>query len=938
MSYDLGTAHGKITLEYDGDREAEKADDDINRIRRSSKDADNDLKKFGKTLGNVFGTIGKGAAVTGLVVGLANGVVQAGALGVQLLGIVPVLAQIGTLAAALPALIVTSIAAVGILKAAFAGVGDALKEALSGDLEKFNEALEKLSPQAKEFAIAFRNIVPALKAVQQGIQDAFFANNLQDLFPALVRGMRSLVPTLNQISTQFGGAARQVLRFATSGETISLLRGALNLLQRSLINLTPAIQPVLQALRDVGRVGLEFLEPMSLRVAELAQNFANWLSTAANGGQLLGWMQEAVGTLATLRDIVLLFGDALIGVLGIAEETGGGLLGTLKTLAQTANDFVDSFEGQEAIRGIFTGLLETARQLAPVITTLASAVGSALGPALARLATKVGPLLVDTVNRLAPALVPVAEALADLLIAVAPLVPAVAQVAAVLATVLGGAVASLSRELGPLIELFGGALAQAWETLMPLAQKLATQVLPLAAEAGIKLAEAFAPLVPVIVKFAQTIVDSLMPHLPELQRMLSEQLVPAIAQFAEILANEGVKALNQLIPLIPILVEALVLLLPLFLTSFTMVLRLVGALVQLAGWIRALPGMIIGLTVALVQLIGRALAVAWSAVVAFGSQLLGFFRDLPGNIISLLAKLPSLLQRLFTDTFNRVLFTIGVSIGLIVFSITKLPGMILGALASLAGLLAGLFKAAWNGAVAIVSNAIATILRNAHAFPGRVRSAISNLGSLIAGVARAAWSALTNQFTSGIARAISLAKSLSGRVRSAVGNLRNVLYNAGRDLIQGLINGMQALLDRAIGIARSAASKIKDGIASVLRFGSPSKVMIQYGEWTVEGLIVGMKNLLGDLSKTAGMLANTAIAPTATTVLSPSGVPFTVSVPTPRPPSDSQDPRVLGPYVIQVGDKTLVEIVIDTITGQPKVVSSAAKEGDRQNSWANSGR
>lgn len=937
MSYDLGTAHGKITLDYDGGPAARDADNDIKRIQRSSKDADSDLKKFGRTLGNVFGVIGKATAVTSLAVGLANGAIQAAALGVQLLGIIPVLAQIGTLAAALPAVILTGVAAVGILKAAFLGVGDAISEAFSGDLEKFNEALEKLSPQARQFAVAFREAVPALKAVQQGIQDAFFSNNLEALLPRVVAGLRSMVPTLNQISTQFGGMARQVVAFATSQASVNLIQSALNLLQRSLINLTGAIQPVLTGLRDVGRVGLEFLQPLSDRIGTLATDFGEWLSAISNGGDLLGWMQQAADTLGTLRDIAFLFGDAIGGVLQIAEQTGGGLLGTIRQIALAFNNFVDSAAGQQALTAVFTALMEVARQLAPVFTTLAGAVGSALGPALARLATNIGPLLVDTVERIAPALSPLAEAAADLLIAVAPLLPVMGQIAAVLATVLAGAVSSLTRALGPLIQVFAGALLGAWEQLMPVATELATRVLPIAAQAGLALARAFAPLVPVIIRFAQTIIDSLLPHLPELERLMVDKIVPAVVQLAQVFADQAIVALNQLIPLIPILVSAMVLLLPLFVNAVTFTLRLVAAIIQLATWVRQIPPLILMLTVGLVQLIGQALATAWSAIVSFGSRVIGFFQALPGRVLGFLAALPGMLFRLWTGAMSRMLFAIGFGIGLAVLAVTRLPGLIVRGLAALPGLLFNLFRSAWNSVVSIVTGAVSRLVGLAQSLPGRIRSGISSLGSLISSVARSAWNGLTTQFTNGVNRAVSLARQLPGKVKSGLGNLGSLLYGAGRDLIQGLINGMSSLIGKAVDIAKNAANKVKDGIMSALRIGSPSRVMYQIGEWTVEGLIGGMESLLGELGRTASTLAQTAIVPTATTVTTPAGLPTTVAVNLPPTTADTT-PRTFGPYAIQVGDKTLVEIVIDAVNGNPRVVSRAAKEGDRQNSWANSGR
>jgi hypothetical protein len=940
MSYDLGTARGKITLEYDGGREADKADDDIERIRRSSEKADNDLKKFGKTLGKVFSVLGKATAAVGLTVALAQGAVQAAALGVQLLGIIPSLVQIGSLIAAVPAALLAAGVAAGVLAAAFSGVGDSIKAAFSGDLEKFNEALEKLSPQAREFAQGIRAVVPALKAVQQGIQDAFFASNLQDFLPRIVAGFRELAPQLNQVAAQFGGMARQVLQFATSRESLNLVSGAVGLLQRGLIALTPTIEPILNGLRDVGRVGLEFLGPMVDNVTQLGIRFGDWLSQVANGGQLLGWMEGAADTLSTLASIAKNFGGAFSGIFQIAEQTGGGLLNVINQIATALNNFVNSAEGQEVIAGLFTAIMEVARQLTPVFTELVKVVGGALGPALLRLAQEAGPILLQVVERLGPALTPLAEALVDVLIAVLPLLPAIAQIASVLATVLAGALTNVVAALGPFIEMWSGALLAAWETIAPLAQQLGATLLPAMAEAGLALAEALAPLAPVLVELAQTIVSSLLPHLPELAALFRDEIVPALVQLAEVIAEEGVAALRQFIPLIPILVDLMVLLVPLFAQWVGFILRVAAAMVQLMGFIRGLPALLIGLAVALVQLIGQGLSAAWNAIVNFGTQVFGFFAALPGRIGAFLAALPGVLLDLFTRAINGALFAIGFGIGLIIAQVTKMPVAIGKALAALPGILLNLFQRAWSAVTNLVTTGIARVVGFFQALPGRIRSAVSGLLGVLRTAGSQAINGMQTAITQGITKVLNAARALPGRIRSAIGNLAGLLRSAGADLIQGLINGMQSLIGRAVDIARNAANKIKEGIKSALRIGSPSRIMIQFGEWTVEGLIVGMRNLFGLLGKTAEAMASTAIAPTATGATNTTPLITVNGAPGPDNRRDDGDerPPYFGPYVIQVGDKALVEMVVDAVSGVPQVVSRTAKEGERQLAWANPGR
>ena len=82
------------------------------------------------------------------------------------------------------------------------------------------------------------------------------------------------------------------------------------------------------------------------------------------------------------------------------------------------------------------------------------------------------------------------------------------------------------------------------------------------------------------------------------------------------------------------------------------------------------------------------------------------------------------------------------------------------------------------------------------------------------------------------------------------------------------------------------------------------------------------------------MIAPTVTLP-ATANASAMNVAFTGKA---APSQDVNTPRNFGPYEITVDGRVLASIVIDTVTGNPTVVSKAANEGDRQNSFAGSGR
>lgn len=937
MSYDLGTAHGKIVLDYNGDQAVGKAESDIDRLKKKADQGDKSVGKLGKALG----ALGKGVSLGALVVGLTNGAAQAGALAIQVAGIVPQLVSIASLSAALPAVYASAAVAVGVLKASFAGIGEVVKEAFNTESpEKFNEALKKLSPNAQAFAIALREQAPALKEIQQGIQDAFFSNDFQGLLPRLAAGLKSMQPTLNGLAKDFGALGKSVAGFVLDSDASwEFLDNAAISLREQLAKIAPVIVPLLTGLRDVGTVGLPLMDRLGSAVAEVAGEFATWLSEIAADGRLQGWIDTALSTLNELGDVIGNVFSILNSVLGAAQATGGGLLGTLAEITGQFAAFLKSAEGSAAINALFSSILEIARQLAPVITTLVGALAGALGPALLRIATEIGPVLLETVEALAPAFAPLANAIADLLIAVAPLIPPIAKLVALLATALAGGVSGLASALGPVISMLSGGMLQALEELAPLVSEVLIQALPIAAEAGLELAKAFAPLVPAIVGFASALAQALLPHIPTLIDA-AQRLIPPLVELATLFADQLAAGLIAIIPHLPAIIGFLVSMQSAIITLVGIGIKLIIFLNNLNQKFLALPGAIAGAMAGLREGVGNALGAVLGFLTSLGGQIISWFQTLPGRIIGFLKSLPGNLADIFETALNGAATIVGTIVGLIVGIVTKLPPRIGEALANLGSTLWARVTDAWNGARTRFSTGVSNATAAARLLPGRVASAVSALPGQLANVARNAWNRLVSAFNDGRNRAVANARELTGRIRSALGNIGSALYSAGANLIQGLINGISSGIGRVLNMVSGLASRVKGAFNSALQIFSPSRVFFDSGVNIDEGLINGIKAKLANVKRMAITLADTVISPTVTL---PAGAAGALSVGMNTQPSrtaveNAADSRTFGPYPLILDGREIASFVIDTLTGNPTVVSKAANEGSRVKSWSGSGR
>lgn len=862
MAYDLGTAHGKIEVTYDSDGAPQRAKRDVEEVGKSSKKSDKDLKKFGDTLKKLGGFAAKGAGIAALVVSLTNAGAAAGAAAIQILGIVPALASIASLAAALPGAFIALHATIGILKAAFVGMSDIFKEAFTTEsADKFNEALKKLTPAAQAFAKSFKSdLVPQLRTLQQSIQEAFFSNNLQSLFPAVASAAQRLGGNLTEVSRQFGSIVKSTAQFALGSKSIGFVNDSLLMFRTALANIAPAIKPVLNGLIDVGSVGLALLGRLSAAVGGVGQKFGAWLSEIAASGQLQEWIDQAITTLGQLGDIIGNVASILTSLFTAAQATGGGLLGTLQELTGQAAAFLRSAEGAGAVRELFAGILAVAGQLAPVITTLVGVLARALGPALARIATEVGPVLLNVVNALAPAFGPLANAIASLLAAVAPLLPPIAALAALLVGSLANGISGLASMLGPTISLLGGAFLAAFEQLAPVVEAIATQALPLMAAAGVEIAKAFLPLAPAIVQVATAIASALLPYLPQLAANF-QKIMPAVVQLATVLGGQLADALIAIVPYIPAIVGAFVGFSSAMATVTGIGIKLVAFVLSLGTSFLSLATGALSAFTTFRTAVANGITGAYNAIVSTGASIIAWFVALPGRVGSALVALPGQIVNIVKNAVTSMAFAFGAGIGTLVTLAVQAPGKIGAAFSSLLSTIRSVAVNAWNAVRAAFNSGVAAVVGLARAAPGRISGALASLPGLLRSAAVSAFNSFKSAVSTGINNAVSLARTIGSKIKSAVGNLGSALVGAGRDAVMGLVNGLRGAIGAAVSAAAAVGKSVINGIKSTLKIGSPSKVTFEQGGWTGEGLELGLLDKLKAVKAAAQQLAKTVIAP-----------------------------------------------------------------------------
>lgn len=445
----------------------------------------NGFRKALSKLGQVAGVAAK--SLTGLLAFGAIGIAAASAA-TNVGALLAALAPAGGIIAAFPAVIAGAVVALGTLKLAFLGVGDALSAALSGDADQFAEALKKLSPAAQKAVLAVRSFAPELKKVQQSVQQSFFKQFSGDITGAL-KNLLPLGSGLKKVSAQFGKAASEGLKFAATSQASAPLKAIIQGTADAASGLQTAIAPIAKGFLDIGAaISTAFGAKAGAAIGDLGARFGTYLSGLAASGRAVELVSAAVKVFKQLGSIVSNVGGIISGVFKAADDAGGGLLNNLSTITGHFEKFVKSAEGAESLRGVFGAVAEVAAQLGPILTAVVTQLGK-LGPTLVPVITQLGQAitvlvggldlrglaaglssvaggLVEGFQYIAPALAPVATALGSLLDAVSPLLPVVGQLVGLVATGLAYAV----RAASPLIKVLASWLAVALGGALAIAQ------------------------------------------------------------------------------------------------------------------------------------------------------------------------------------------------------------------------------------------------------------------------------------------------------------------------------------------------------------------------------------------------------------------------------------------------------------------------------------
>lgn len=450
----------------------------------------------------------------------------------------------------------------------------------SGAADKTAEALAKLSPNARSFVLAMRELGPEWESVRKSVQDNMFAGLDVAFSDLATTSMPMLKEGMGQVGTSINGAAKEFAAFwgsagaqdslknifAGTADLITAMQPGLAALTTGILDIGNAAAPVMGQLGDslgnlLGSIGEAFTEAfMDGSLTELLGHFSTMMDGLGGGlnallgglidfgnivgpilGPLLQTFGEAIAALApSLGQLGLVFGEALIQVLPILSQ-------------------------------FISALADGLTPIMPILADLIGSLGAALTPLispLSQIIQVIGTALVGAVDALAPAIGPLGEAFAALVTALAPILPLVAEVIGMLVSALAPALTTIFEAFAPVIKQLVDGLKPIFEALAP----VLGQIAGLIADALVTALNALAPFLPQLMNAFTLLVEALLPLIPPILQ-IGQDLLPVMTQ------NMGT-IMPVVIQVIEILTELINLIMPILIPAIELLGKIVATIFQ----------------------------------------------------------------------------------------------------------------------------------------------------------------------------------------------------------------------------------------------------------------------------------------------------------------------------------------------------------------------
>nr|DAU28468.1 MAG TPA: Minor tail protein [Caudoviricetes sp.] len=688
----------------------------------------------------------------------------------------------------------------------------AIADAFNGFAEKFREwsesaaaadAISSAINVAKELGGVLTQVVGILGAVASAANEAGGTS-----LGALTDALRNVNAAISD------GAGRDALVgfFKASHAAVEALGPGLGALGRAFISLLPTINNAMVKIAGA--------------VSELAKGIGEALSDPAVASGLKDLVQGVVDGVKALAGAI----PSVAPVVGELARTFGQMAATLgpvigETLKAAAPVFTSLLQAIQPLIPVVGGALVTAIQaIAPVITPIIQAIADWV---------RQNPELTATIIAVVAVVGTLISILISIVTAIAPVVTAVAALVAAFGVpfvAIGAAIAAVVIAVIALITGLVVFLVTNWETISQATIEIWTAITQFMMDVWNGVANFLTEVITNIVNFLTTAWTGIVDTVTTVFTTVSQVITDVWTGIVEFLTTIWTQITEAVVNFMTPIVEA-------FQTGWNKLVEIVTAVGQgILIAIVAVGILIYEGIVAIVTPIVNFWTTAWNGfvnivtdvwnnVVAMTQAILGpivdFINQVWNNIVAGVQAFLTPIIQWVGQTWDNVTRTIRIALETAAAYVNAKWHEIQAIISSVLSAIGSWVSSKWNEMVSIISGAL-----------GQISSWVSSK-----------WHEIVSVISGKVNEAVSTVTGMGSRIFSAVSGWVGEMVGHGRNLMQGFINGVQQM---AQNIVNAVTGPINDAVGkakNILGIHSPSRVFRQFGVYTGQGYIQGMRKM-----------------------------------------------------------------------------------------------
>lgn len=403
------------------------------------------------------------------------------------------------------------------------------------------------------------------------------------------------------------------------------------------------------------------------------------------------------------------------------------------------------------------------------------------------------------------------------------------------------------------MEQVGFSLRQAWEAVKPLGAALGSVFTSVGPQ--------IAGILPLLSPFGM-IFQALLPVLPQVAALVADlaaQIGPALGQ-----------AVSLVTPIVGMLISHLSGVFMAMMPGITaMVITLGGAMTQL------IP-VVMGVLGAIMPLVGTLISQLSPILISLVTSIMPPIVSIFGNVVNAIGPLITILMGLLIPAIQALMPVVVTVFGVIANVVTSAMQIVQGIIQVVTGIISGDWEKVWDGIGNILEGAWSLIT-------GLVSGALQILGSLItaalsfiggvwnsmwsglASFLRDAWNNISRGVSDGIGAVIDFFAGLWDRITGAIGDIGSKALSIGGDIIAGIANGITNAAGAVRDAIAGAIGNVIDFAKDLLGIHSPSRVFMEIGDFTAQGMAIGLTKGARHIQK-----ASSALIPPSPVLASPS--------------------------------------------------------------------